>query len=88
MSDPQTVREQLDQAISRLESAVARVGPVSVAHANATRELRMLKEERERLGRTLADLQADSTALRTTSDAVADRLDRAIGRLQSILGQG
>jgi uncharacterized coiled-coil DUF342 family protein len=86
MSDSQAVREQLDQAMSRLESAVERVGPVTVAYASATRELRMLKEERERLGRTLADLQADGTALRTTSDAVADRLDRAIGRLQSMLG--
>jgi hypothetical protein len=88
MSDPQSVREQLEQALSRLEAAVERVGPVTTAHAGASRELRSLKEERERLGRTLADLQADSTALRTTNDAVADRLDRAIGRLQSILGAG
>ena len=74
--------------MARLEAAVERVGPVTVAQANAARELRALKDERERLGRTLADLQADSTALRTTNDAVADRLDRAIDRLQAILSQG
>ena len=86
MSDSSTVNEQLSKVLSRLEAAVERVGPVSAAHAAATRELRALKDERERLGRTLSDLQADTTALRTTSDAVADRLERAIDRLQSMLG--
>ena len=86
MSDSQTIRERLEQTLSRLEAAANRIGPVSAGQAQAARDVRALRDERERLGRMLADLQADNAALRTTGDAVADRLDRAIGRIKNMLG--
>jgi hypothetical protein len=86
MSESQTIRERLELTLARLDAAANRIGPLSAGQAQAARDARGLRDERERLGRMLADLQADNAALRTTSDAVAARLDRAISRIKSMLG--
>ncbi|HYM31011.1 MAG TPA: DUF4164 family protein [Candidatus Cybelea sp.] len=88
MSDAEQMQERLERALARIEASVART-PQNTAQAAAIKlENRTLKDERERLGKTLADLQAENTALRTTSDAVAGRLDRAIDRLRALLAAG
>lgn len=84
--DLEAAKDRLEQALSRLEEMVARVGQGPEAGAQATaRELVALKADHQSLGETLKEVEADYAALRQVTDTVSSRLDATILELKSIL---
>lgn len=76
MSDIESSTKRLDKAVARLETAAARRGE----------RLDLADADRARLEKELAALRADFGRLRETSSSVSARLDAAIGRLRTVLG--
>ena len=102
MSDLKKASDRLEQAVDRLDKALAN-GQASGqdAHAPALAraitavererdtllaDLEALRVERTRLTRALAEATERQAATRQANEAVAERLDDAIGSLRGILG--
>jgi len=102
MSELKKASDRLEQAVDRLDAALAngnlpaqRERPPAMANAIAAAErerdslladLEALRLERARLARALVEARESQTAARQTNEAVAERLDDAIGSLRAILG--
>ena len=102
MSELKKASARLERAVDRLDEVLANGHPsvqdarapaVAGAVAAAERErdtlradVEALRSERARLAQALEDAQARQVAARRTNEAVAERLDDAIGSLRSILG--
>jgi len=102
MSDLKRASDRLEQAVDRLDRALANgqssgqgaCTPVSAGEMAAVErerdslraDLEALRVERARLSRTLADARERQAATRQANEAVAERLDDAIGSLRAILG--
>ena len=102
MSDLKKASERLEQAVERLDKALANgslaaesapTPAVASAMAVVERErdslhadLEALRVERARLTRALAEATERQAATRQANEAVAERLDDAIGSLRAILG--
>ena len=94
--------DRLEQAVDRLDKALANGQPLGQdAHAPALAseiaaiererdslrvDLESLRVERARLTRALTDAKEHQAATRQANEAVAERLDDAIGSLRGILG--
>ena len=102
MSDLKKASDRLEQAVDRLDRALANGQPLgqdanapALASAIATVErerdslradLESLRIERARLTRALTEASERQAATRQANEAVAERLDDAIGSLRGILG--
>ena len=102
MSELKKASDRLEQAVDRLDAALAngnlsaqRERPPAMANAIAAAErerdslladLEALRLERTRLARALVEARESQTVARQTNEAVAERLDDAIGSLRAILG--
>lgn len=72
--------ESLKAAISRLDQSVGRLETVAtLREAKVSRDL-------EESARALADARADQAKAQETADTVSKRLEAAIARLESVLG--
>jgi multidrug resistance efflux pump len=88
MSKNSNAGERLEQAVERLEAAVAKsAASTSERDQNVGAELATLKADNERLSAALKMVEADYAALRQVTDTVSSRLDGTIGALQSMLGR-
>ena len=102
MSELKKASDRLEQAVDRLDKALANGQPLgqdadapALASAIAAVErerdllradLDALKLERGRLTRELTEARDRQAATRQANEAVAERLDDAIGSLRAILG--
>ena len=102
MSDLKKASDRLEQAVDRLDKALADGQPsgqdphapaLASAIAAVERErdsmradLDALRLERTQLTRALTDARENQAATRQANEAVAERLDDAIGSLRAILG--
>ena len=102
MSELKKASDRLEQAVDRLDRALANGQPLeqdanapALASAIATVErerdslradLESLRIERARLTRALTEASERQVATRQANEAVAERLDDAIGSLRGILG--
>ena len=102
MSELKKASDRLEQAVDRLDRALANGQPLdqdanapALASAIATVErerdslradLESLRIERARLTRALTEASERQAATRQANEAVAERLDDAIGSLRGILG--
>lgn len=93
-SSMQNASARLEEALMRLESAVARKldgdadRATAVAGATAlAAEVESLRAERDRMAEALAALETRHAKLRETSDTVSDRLDGTIERIQEIVDE-
>ncbi|MDD9992488.1 MAG: DUF4164 family protein [Rhodospirillales bacterium] len=102
MSDLKKASDRLEQAVDRLDKALANgQASRQDAHAPALAraitavererdtllaDLEALRVERTRLTRALAEATERQAATRQANEAVAERLDDAIGSLRGILG--
>ena len=102
MSELKKASDRLEQAIERLDKAVANGRPSAEdAHTPALAstiaavererdslraDLDALRLERAQLSRALSDARERQAATRQANEAVAERLDDAIGSLRVILG--
>jgi chromosome segregation ATPase len=88
MSKISKAGERLEQAVERLEAAIAKsASSTSERDQNLGTELATLKADNERLSAALKVVEADYAALRKVTDTVSSRLDGTIGDLQSMLGR-
>ncbi len=92
MTTVDAIRERMEEVVGRLESAVeaaltARAGESDAKEELAARnsEVEALKTERDGLNATLEAIRAENGSLRQAADAVSNRLEATIGRLQSVL---
>ena len=76
MSDIERSTQRLGEAVARLEAAARNRGT----------NIELADADRTRLEQELATLRADFAKLRETSSGVSARLDTAIGRLKTIIG--
>ena len=102
MSELKKASDRLEQAVDRLDKVLANGHSLaqrehSPAMASAVvaaererdtlrADLEALGLERARLARALVEARESQTAARQTNEAVAERLDDAIGSLRAILG--
>ena len=102
MSELKKASDRLEQAVARLDKALANGQlPEEDAHTPALAsaisavererdglraDLENLRVERARLARTLTDARERQATTRQANEAVAERLDDAIGSLRAILG--
>ena len=102
MSELKKASDRLEQAVDRLDKALANGQSLGEdAHAPALAsaisavererdglraDLETLRVERARLARALTDARERQAATRQANEAVAERLDDAIGSLRAILG--
>ena len=102
MSELKKASDRLEQAVNRLDEALANGQSLSQdAHAPALAseiaavqrerdslrvDLENLRVERARLARALTEARERQAATRQANEAVAERLDDAIGSLRGILG--
>ena len=102
MSELKKASDRLEQAVDRLDQALANgqllgqdahAPALAGAIADVERErdglradLENLRVERARLARALTDARERQDATRQANEAVAERLDDAIGSLRAILG--
>ena len=102
MSELKKASDRLEQAVDRLDQALANgqlVGQDADAPASAVEiaavererdslrvDLEALRVERARLTRALTEATERQAATRQANEAVAERLDDAIGSLRGILG--
>ena len=102
MSELKKASDRLEQAVNRLDKALANGQlPEEDAHAPALAsaisavererdglraDLENLRVERARLARALTDARERQATTRQANEAVAERLDDAIGSLRAILG--
>ena len=81
---------RLDDALTTLEAAAARLDAAVETRGELTQALRDELAQRDRriatLEAELADLRRDHAELQARTDLAAGRLDAAIGRLKSTLG--
>lgn len=73
----------IDSSTKRLDAAVARLAAAAEKRSKAAG---FAAADRARLEAELATLRADFDKLRETSSGVSARLDSAIGRLRTVLG--
>ena len=102
MSDLKKASDRLEQAVDRLDKALANGQPLAqdapapalaseIAAVERERDslradLESLRVERARLARALTEATERQAATRQANEAVAERLDDAIGSLRGILG--
>ena len=102
MSELKKASDRLEQAVDRLDKALANGQlPGEDAHAPALAsaisavererdglraDLENLRVERARLARAVTDARERQATTRQANEAVAERLDDAIGSLRAILG--
>ena len=102
MSDLKKASARLEQAVDRLDKALAnghlqagsahdRAPAGAIAEVERERDalradVEGLRSERARLALALEDARERQAAARQTNEAVAERLDDAIGSLRAILG--
>ena len=102
MSELKKASDRLERAVERLDKALANgrlsardahAAALASAIANVERErdalradLDALRLERAQLAQALADAREQQAASRQANEAVAERLDDAIGSLRAILG--
>ncbi len=95
MASLTSAKQRLEQAVSRLESAVqsasvkeaeeSRVEILESERAELDAQLTTLRGEHQSLERRLSTAQGDYEALEKVMDQVSDRLDATIGRLREVL---
>jgi hypothetical protein len=73
MTSVEAAKQRLERAIARLEQS-------------ASRRAQPAGPDQAELVRALEAAQAENAALHATTEQVAGRLDRAIGRLRTVLG--
>jgi predicted nucleic acid-binding Zn-ribbon protein len=85
---------RLDAALARFSQALSRLETAAEASVARTREsagleaeLRILKEERDRLVARIATLEEEGRALAGLTEEVEDRLDGAIAEIREVLGR-
>ena len=102
MSELKKASDRLERAIERLDKALANGRPtaedarspalastiaaVERERASLRADVDALKLERAQLAQALADARERQAATRQANEAVAERLDDAIGSLRVILG--
>ena len=102
MSELKKASDRLEQAVERLDKALANghlsaqdahtpalanaIAAVERERDSLRADLEALQLERARLTHALADARERDTATRQANEAVAERLDDAIGSLRAILG--
>ena len=102
MSDLKKASDRLGQAVDRLDEALANgqlsqqgahapllaseMAAVERERDSLRADLEALRVERARLSRALVDARERQAATRQANEAVAERLDDAIGSLRAILG--
>lgn len=77
MSDIDSSTKRLGAAVARLEAAAQKRG----------KAVELAEADRARLEQELAALRADFDKLRETSSGVSERLDSAIGKLRTVIGE-
>jgi uncharacterized protein (DUF3084 family) len=81
---------RLDEAVSALEAAAARLDSAVDIRAELTQAVKDDLAQRDRriatLEAELADLRREHAELQARTDLAAGRLDAAIGRLKSTIG--
>jgi len=85
---------RLDAALARFSQALNRLETAAEANLVRTREaagleveLRILKEERDRLVARVAGLEEEARNLAGLTEEVEDRLDGAIAEIREVLGR-
>jgi cell division protein FtsB len=78
---------RFSQALSRLETAAEGSLARTRASAGLEAELRILKDERDRLVARVAGLEEEGRALAGLTEEVEDRLDGAITEIREVLGR-
>lgn len=101
MSELKRASARLEQAVDRLDEALANGHDAATQDAPATvgamsaveherdslrADVEALRSERARLARALEEARQRQLAARQANEAVAERLDDAIGSLRTILG--
>jgi predicted nucleic acid-binding Zn-ribbon protein len=92
MSRLENAISQFNQALDRLDAALARRGAASAgagssgASEKILREIQALREDRARLAEALDSARADYAALESVGDEVEERLDGAIRDIRRVLG--
>lgn len=95
MASITTAKQRLENAVTRLESAVqtvsgkdaddTRVEVLESERAKLDTQLSALRVEHETLERQYSTAQGENVALEKVIDQVSDRLDATIGRLREVL---
>ena len=85
---------RLDAALARFSQALNRLETAAEANLVRTREaagleveLRILKEERDRLVARVAGVEEEARNLAGLTEEVEDRLDGAIAEIREVLGR-
>lgn len=77
---------RLGTALGRLEAVVARRVEADAAPDDRDTELALMEQDRARLAAALDAATARLAAVEAAADAVGQRLDRAIGTVEGVLG--
>lgn len=77
---------RLGTALGRLEAVVARRVEADAAPDDRDTELALMEQDRARLAAALDAATAQLAAVEAAADAVGQRLDRAIGTVEGVLG--
>lgn len=92
MANPEAIKQRLEQALGRIESAIEshleaarRVEAAVSATAERDDEVRTLQAQCERLRGELESMQGEYASLKRLTETVSGRLDKAIGELQTVL---
>lgn len=102
MTEVEVAQKHLEQALRRLESAVARrvqrppgdaggndgaaFAELAAERDHLARDVSALRHECDRLSGALSEAQHDNRTLREVTGQVAERLDRSIAEIDRLLG--
>jgi hypothetical protein len=87
MSRLDTALARFSQALNRLETAAETTLVRTRESAGLEAELRIVKNERDRLVARVASLEEEARNLAGLTEEVEDRLDGAIAEIREVLGR-